>query len=119
MHKVNLEEKFGRIPELWDPHVVGAVGDTWIKLARIQGEFVWHSHADEEEMFFVARGELTIRFRDHDEVLGPGELIVIPRGVEHMPVAGDEVWIMLVEPKSTKNTGDVVEERTQTEVKWI
>lgn len=119
MRKVNLEEKFSVFSEYWRPRIVGELNESYVKLAKLKGEFLWHSHASEEEMFFVVRGGLRIRFRDHDEVLGPGEFLIIPRGVEHMPVAEEEVWVMLVEPKSTLNTGDKVEARTRTEPEWI
>lgn len=120
MHAVNLQEKLARIDKHWDPKIVAELNENYIKLARIKGEFVWHKHDNEDELFYVIQGELTIRFRDKDVQLAPGELCVIPKGVEHMPVAEQEVQIMLVEPKSTLNTGDAQgDERTKTEADWI
>ncbi len=88
------------------------LNDSHVKLAKVQGEFVWHQHADEDELFIVVRGELTIELRDGQVTLGPGEMIVIPKGVEHRPVALEEVHLMLIEPKAIRHTGDVVTERT-------
>lgn len=110
--KVNLAEKFGRFTDQWSPKIVADLNDSHVKLAKVQGEFVWHQHADEDELFIVVRGELTIELRDGRVTLGPGELIVIPKGVEHRPVAREEVHLMLIEPKSIRHTGDVVTERT-------
>ena len=119
MDKVNLTEKLSLFSELWSPKVVGEIGDYYIKLAKLKGEFVWHKHDAEDELFFVVKGSLTIRFRDRDIVLSPGELLVIPHGVEHMPVAEEEAHVMLFEPKTTVNTGEVQSERTKTEVEWV
>lgn len=112
MHKVNLKEKFAMFSDHWSPKLVGSVGDMHIKLAKIKGQFLWHSHENEDEMFYVVNGALTIRFKDRDEHLIPGEFIIIPKGVEHMPVAEEEVQIMLIEPASTLNTGNELNERT-------
>jgi len=120
MQAVNLEQKLELIDTHWDPKIVAELNENYIKLARIKGEFVWHKHDNEDELFYVVRGQLTIRFRDRDVHLAPGELCVIPKGVEHMPVAPEEVCIMLVEPKSTLNTGDAEgDARTKTEEEWI
>lgn len=110
--KVNLAEKFGRFTDQWSPKIIADLNDSHVKLARVQGEFVWHQHADEDELFIVIQGELTIELRDGAVTLGPGELVVIPRGVEHRPVAREEVQLMLIEPKAIRHTGDVVSERT-------
>ncbi len=115
MEKINLTEKFMRVDDYWSPRLVGVVNDTHVKIARIKGEFVWHHHAHEDELFLVIKGRLLIRFRDRDVWLDEGELIIIPRGVEHQPVAPEEVHIMLVEPAGTINTGNVQSEHTQTE----
>lgn len=112
MDKVNLGWAFEQIGECWRPAVIGEVNDALVKVAKLQGEFVWHHHEQEDELFLVVRGRLTIRFRDRDVVLGPGELIVVPRGVEHLPVAEEETHVLLVEPRSTLNTGNVRNERT-------
>lgn len=120
MHAINLQQKLRKIDKHWDPKVVAELNENYIKLAKIKGEFVWHKHDNEDELFFVVQGNLTIRFRGGETQLAPGELCVIPKGVEHMPVAPEEVHIMLVEPKSTLNTGDAQQdERTKTEPDWI
>ena len=118
MDKVNLLEKFALFTEQWSPKIVGRVGDMHIKLGRIQGEFEWHSHADEEELFFVVEGRMVLKFRDKDVVLEPGEFITVPRGVEHMPVSEGETKIMMIEPVGTVNTGDNESERT-VEPEWL
>lgn len=120
MEKVSLEEKFGRLEELWQPGIVARVGDTDVKVARIQGEFEWHRHPDADELFLVHRGRLRIEFRDREDVwLGAGELVVVPRGVEHRPVAPEVVELVLVEPTGTRNTGDVESERTVPDPEWL
>lgn len=110
---VNLESRFEDVTELWSPRVIGRVNDQYVKIARIQGEFVWHAHEDEDELFLVLRGRLRIQLEDGEVTLGPGEMVVVPRGVRHNPIAAEECWVMLVEPVSTKHTGDVVSERTR------
>jgi mannose-6-phosphate isomerase-like protein (cupin superfamily) len=110
--KINLAEKFDRFTDLWSPKIVADLNDSHVKLAKVQGEFVWHRHAEEDELFIVLQGELTIELRGGQVTLGPGELVVIPRGVEHRPVAKEEVHLMLIEPKAIRHTGDVVSERT-------
>ena len=115
MKKINLPEAAAKIEALWSPRVVGQVGDTFVKVARIQGEFLWHTHEDEDEMFIVLKGNLCIKFRDHEVWLEQGDSLLIPRGTEHFPVAPEEVHILLIEPTSTVNTGQVEDERTQKE----
>lgn len=112
MSVVNLEEKFAKFSEYWSPKVLGELNGSYIKAAKLKGEFLWHTHAHEDEMFFVVKGRLVIRYRDADHVLNPGEFLIIPRGTEHMPVAAEEVHVLLIEPVSTVNTGGVVSERT-------
>ena len=112
MDKVNLAEKFSRFSEQWSPRIVGELNDSEVKVVKIQGEFVWHSHENEDELFLVIKGRMTIRMRDKDVHLEPGEFFIVPRGVEHCPVAEEECQIMLLEPKGTLNTGNVVGERT-------
>ena len=122
LEKVNLVEKFGLFSEHWSPKVAGELNDNYVKLAKIKGEFIWHKHELEDEMFFVVKGDLVIKVRDPKEreiPLTDGEFIIIPKGIEHMPVADSEVWLMMVEPKTTVNTGDVEDDRTQTEVEWV
>ncbi|HEU0212697.1 MAG TPA: cupin domain-containing protein [Jiangellaceae bacterium] len=103
---VNLDERFSLFTEQWSPKVVARLNDYEIKIVRIQGEFVWHTHEDTDELFFVLSGQLTIRLRDGDVVLSAGEMFVVPRGVEHSPVAEGEVRAVLVEPAGVVNTGD-------------
>jgi mannose-6-phosphate isomerase-like protein (cupin superfamily) len=112
IEKVNLSEKFALFTEPWKPKIVGEVNDCQVKLVKILGEFLWHKHESEDELFLTIRGRLTIRFRDRDVVLNPGEFVVVPRGVEHLPVAEEEAHVLLFEPSSTLNTGNVVGERT-------
>lgn len=116
MEVVNLARKFESIPEHWSPHIAAELNDQQVKLARILGEFVWHSHEHEDELFLVVAGRLRLEFRDRAVELGPGELIVVPRGVEHRPVAEVETWIVLFEPVGTLNTGNVENERTRREL---
>lgn len=112
MHKVNLVQTLARFSDHWSPKIVGEVNATAIKLVKFKGEFLWHSHAEEDEMFLVIRGAFTMRFRDRDVRLAEGEFLIVPKGVEHMPVADEEVCVMLIEPTTTLNTGDVRNERT-------
>jgi mannose-6-phosphate isomerase-like protein (cupin superfamily) len=115
---VNLAEKFNLFSEQWQPKITGELNDSFVKLARVQGEFVWHQHDNEDELFFVVKGTLTIKLRERDLTICEGEFVIIPKGVEHMPVAEEEVWIMMLEPKTTSNTGNVTNERT-VEAQWI
>ena len=110
--KVNLEEKFALFSEQWSPRIVGELNGQEVKLARLEGTFVWHRHEHEDELFLVLDGVLTMEFRDRTETVRPGEFIIVPRGVEHRPVAKQEVRVMLFEPKGTVNTGEVENERT-------
>ena len=104
---VNLAEKYGCFSDHWSPKIVAELNDSHVLLAKVQGEFVWHAHAGEDELFMVMKGNLVIELRDGELRLGPGELAVIPKGVEHRPVAREEVHLMLIEPKATRHTGDV------------
>ncbi|TMA26492.1 MAG: cupin domain-containing protein [Deltaproteobacteria bacterium] len=112
MQAVNLQSKLAGFSEFWSPKIVGEVNDSYVKLVKFTGEFVWHHHEREDEMFLVLQGQMRMRFRDREVMVGPGEFIIVPRGVEHMPVAETETHVMLFEPKSTLNTGNVVNERT-------
>lgn len=109
---VNLAQKLSLFSDQWSPKIVGELNDAYVKLVKVQGEFVWHSHETEDELFLVLKGNLTIRLRDRDLHVGEGEFVVIPKGVEHLPVAEEEAHILLLEPKTTVNTGDVTNERT-------
>ena len=115
IEKINLKEKFATFCEHWTPKIVGDIGDCHIKLAKLKGEFVWHLHENEDEMFLVVKGNLRMKLRDGDVTVREGEFVVVPHGVEHLPVADRETHVLLVEPRSTINTGNVVNERT---VRW-
>jgi mannose-6-phosphate isomerase-like protein (cupin superfamily) len=117
--KINLKQKFSLFNDCWSPKIVGELNGQYVKLVKVKGEFQWHHHENEDEMFFVARGSFTMRLRDGDIVLKEGEFIIIPRGVEHCPVAEEEAHILLFEPKTTLNTGNVLSERTIKELAWI
>ncbi len=110
--KINLARKFSTFTDHFSPKIVGEVNNIAVKLVKFQGEFVWHHHELEDEMFLVVQGSFEMQFRDQTVHLGPGEFLIVPRGVEHCPKAKDEVWIMLIEPKTVLNTGNVVNERT-------
>jgi len=112
IEKVNIREKFARFADAWSPKLVAAVNDTDIKLVRLSGEFIWHQHPAEDELFLVIEGRLLLEFRDRQVWLEPGELLVVPRGVEHRPNAPAETLVLLVEPRGTLNTGNVQNERT-------
>ena len=116
---INLTDKFGKFSEHWSPRVVARMNDYHFKLARIEGEFVWHSHAETDEVFFVVEGEMAIEFRDGRVELKAGEMFVVPRGVEHRPVARRECKLMLVEPAGTRNTGDAGGELTAADNVWV
>ncbi len=110
--KVNLAEKFEKVAAYRQPGIIGELNESYVKIARLKGKFVWHQHAEEDELFLVVKGRLKILLRDGQIALEEGELALIPRGVEHCPVAEDEVQVLLLEPKTTLNTGDLENERT-------
>jgi mannose-6-phosphate isomerase-like protein (cupin superfamily) len=116
MEKISLQAKFASFNETWSPKIVGEVNDSYVKLAKLSGEFVWHRHDAEDELFLVVKGTLRIRYREASReqqvVVQPGELVIVPRGIEHLPIADEEVQVMLLEPKSTLNTGNLRNERT-------
>jgi mannose-6-phosphate isomerase-like protein (cupin superfamily) len=116
MQKVNLREKFGLFTDYWSPKIAGEINDSFVKLAKVKGEFVWHHHEAEDELFLVVKGRLLIKLRDRDIQLEEGEFVIIPRGVEHLPIAEEEAHLLLLEPKSTLNTGNVQNERTVAEL---
>jgi mannose-6-phosphate isomerase-like protein (cupin superfamily) len=107
VQKINLAERFGHITEHWRPQIVAELNGQVVRLVKVQGEFVWHRHEREDELFYVVRGRLRIDFRDSPVSLGPGEMLVVPRGVEHRPVADEECEMLLFEPAEVRNTGDV------------
>ena len=119
MQKVNLQEKFSLFHDYWSPKIAGEINDSHVKLVKLKGEFVWHHHDLEDEMFLVVKGKLLIKFRDRDVWLDEGEFIIVPKGVEHMPVAEEEVHVLLLEPKTTLNTGNQVNERTVSDLQTI
>ena len=112
MDKVNLAEKFSLFADHWSPKIVGELNDSYVKVVKLKGEFVWHHHEKEDEMVLVIKGKLLIRLRDRDLWLQEGEFVIIPKGVEHLPVAEEEAHVLLLEPKTTLNTGNVRSERT-------
>ena len=119
MNKINLQQKFGLFSELWTPKIVAELNGQQVKLAKVEGEFVWHSHENEDELFLVIRGELLIQFREKEVLLQEGEMLVVPKGIEHRPIAKSEAWILLFEPGSTKHTGEIESDLTQNSVDWI
>lgn len=119
INKINIKEKFDRFSEHWTPKIIAQLNNQDVKLAKVKGTFVWHSHEEEDEMFFIIKGRLKIEFRDHSVELGPGEMVVVPKGVEHRPVANEEVWLMLFEPSATKHTGNVIHELTVDQLEKI
>ena len=112
MDKVNLREKLGRFTEHWSPRIVGELNGQHVKLVKVLGEFVWHHHEHEDELFLVLAGRLTIRFREREVRLDAGEFVIVPRGVEHQPVAEAEAHVLVFEPAETLNTGNLRNERT-------
>jgi mannose-6-phosphate isomerase-like protein (cupin superfamily) len=117
--KVNLAEKFSLFDEPWSPKIVAELNNAYVKVVKLEGEFVWHHHDDEDELFWVVSGRLRMELRDGDVILEPGELLVVPKGVEHRPVAEGETHVVLIEPKTTLNTGNVRNERTVGELERI
>ena len=112
MYTVNLQEKFAKFQDYWNPRVIGELNDCQVKAVKLKGEFIWHHHDHEDELFLVIKGILRMKFRDREAIVKEGEFIIVPRGLEHLPVADEEVHILLLEPKTTLNTGNVVNERT-------
>ena len=110
--KVNLAKKFSQFSEHWTPKIVGELNGQYVKLAKVQGEFVWHHHEHEDELFLVLKGVLHMQFRDKEVILQEGECIIVPRGVEHRPVAPEEAHILLFEPNTTLNTGNTISDKT-------
>ena len=119
MQTINLKEKFSRFSEHWSPKILGEVNDSDIKAVKLKGEFVWHHHDDEDELFLVIKGALRMKFRGHEEVVREGEFLIVPRGVEHLPVAEEEVHLLFIEPKTTLNTGNLQNERTVAQLERI
>lgn len=119
MEKVNISEKFSQFSDYWNPRIIGELNGQQVKAARLKGEFIWHHHEHEDELFLVTKGKLKMEFRDKTVEIGEGEFIIVPRGVEHKPVADEEVKLLLFEPASTLNTGNIENDRTKKELKRI
>ena len=119
MDKVNLAQKFSLFQDYWSPKIVGEINDSYIKLGKFKGEFVWHHHEAEDELFLVVKGRLLIKLRDRDIFLEEGEFVIIPRGVEHLPIAEEEAHVLLLERKTTLNTGNIANERTIVDLEHI
>lgn len=116
---ISLTEKFAQIRDYWSPHIVAELNGQFVKLAKLKGEFIWHHHEEEDELFLVHRGSFRMEFRDRVVTLSPGDFLIVPRGVEHRPVADEEVEVVLFEPASTLNTGNVRNERTRERLERI
>lgn len=119
VEKVNFPQKFTRFNEYFSPKIVGELNDSYVKIAKVKGEFVWHHHENEDELFLIVKGQLVIQLRDGDITLNEGEMVIIPKGVEHRPVAVEECHIVMIEPKTTLNTGNVQNELTVADLERI
>ncbi|MDX2301733.1 MAG: cupin domain-containing protein [Microscillaceae bacterium] len=119
MNKINIPEKLSLFHDHWHPRIVGELNGQQVKLVKLQGEFVWHKHDEEDELFLVLKGQFTMEFRDKTVVVKENEFLIVPRGVEHRPIAEEEVSIMLFEPASTLHTGNVRTEYTKDHLEWI
>jgi len=119
MDPINLKNKFSLFSDYWNPRVIGELNDCHIKAVKLKGEFIWHHHDNEDELFLVVKGTLRMKLRGGDTIVNEGEFVVVPRGVEHCPVADEEVHIVLIEPKSTLNTGNITNERTVVQLEHL
>ena len=119
MTPINLSQKFLLFNEYWNPKIAGELNDSYVKLAKLKGEFDWHHHDNEDELFLVVKGQLLMKFKEKDVLVNEGEIIIVPKGIEHKPVAEKEAHILLIEPKTTLNTGTTVNERTRRDLDWI
>ena len=119
MEKVNIAEKLSRFSDHWNPRIIGELNGQQVKAAKLKGEFFFHQHEQEDEMFLIVKGTLKMEFRDRTEFIKPGEFIIVPRGVEHKPIADEEVELLLFEPASTLNTGNIENERTKRQLEKI
>ncbi len=119
MEKVNLAHKFSLFEDHWSPKIAGEINDSYLKLVKFKGEFVWHHHEAEDELFLVVKGRFLVKLRDRDIWLEEGEFVIVPRGVEHKPIAEEEALVLLLEPKSTLNTGNVRDEKTAADLELI
>jgi mannose-6-phosphate isomerase-like protein (cupin superfamily) len=119
VHAVNLADKSSKFYEYCNPRLLGEVSDSQVKAVKLKGQFIWHHHEKQDELFLVVKGTLRMKFRDHEAIVHEGEFVIVPHGFEHMPVADEEVHIILLEPKTTLNTGNVTNERTVTQLERI
>ena len=119
MNKINIEQKLSLFNDHWNPKIVGELNHQHVKLAKLKGEFIWHKHDNEDEMFLVLKGTLKIEFRDRIETINENEMIIVPRGIEHKPIAEKEVSIMLFEPASTINTGELENKFTRKKLEFL
>jgi mannose-6-phosphate isomerase-like protein (cupin superfamily) len=119
MEKINLNEKFSKIEAYWSPKIVAELNGQYIKVVKLKGEFIWHFHQEEDELFMVLKGRLSIKLRDSEVVLNPGEFFVVPHGIEHKPVAYEDCHVMMFEPQGTLNTGNVRNDRTMDQLERI
>jgi mannose-6-phosphate isomerase-like protein (cupin superfamily) len=119
METVNLRQKFSLFSDVYKPRIIGQVNDSLVKVVKLKGEFIWHHHENEDELFYVVKGTLRMKFHDHESVIREGEFIIVPRKVEHLPIADEEVHVVLIEPKSTLNTGNITNERTVAQLENI
>ena len=119
MDKINIAQKLSLFTDYWHPRIVGELNNQHVKLAKLKGEFVWHKHDEEDELFYVLKGTLTIELRDQVVTINEQEFLIVPKGVEHKPVADEEVWVLLFEPATTVNTGDVKCELTRKDLEVI
>jgi mannose-6-phosphate isomerase-like protein (cupin superfamily) len=119
LEKVNISEKFSLFNDYWSPKIAGEINDMHVKFAKLKGEFIWHKHEHEDEMFLVMKGKLLLKFRDRDVHLNEGEFIIVPKGVEHLPIAEEEAYVLFFEPKSTLNTGNEQNDRTVSDLQSI
>jgi mannose-6-phosphate isomerase-like protein (cupin superfamily) len=119
METINLREKFSLFTDYWNPRIIGEVNECHVKAVKLKGEFVWHHHEHEDELFLVVKGTLRMKFRDREALVREGEFVIVPRGIEHLPVADEEVHIVLIEPRTTLNTGNITNERTVAQLQRI
>ena len=119
MNKINLQDKMNQVSEQWTPKIIGELNGQHVKLAKLKGEFVWHAHENEDELFMVVKGQLFIELRDEKIQLNEGEIFIVPKGVEHKPIAKEEVHVLLFEPAMIKHTGEVQHELTKENLDWI
>lgn len=119
MEAINLKDKFTKIDEAWTPKIIASMNNYHIKLAKFRGEFIWHTHQDTDEVFMVIKGEMSVHFRDKITLVKEGEVIVVPKGLEHKPMAENECEVLLIEPEGTINTGDTKNSYTVDQLDWI